>query len=161
MSDPRPGRDDDAGAAPGRPDGPRGLTGNTGITGVELHVADVDASIRFYEALGFRVGRRWGDWVRLDRRGAELVLQGDGYVRSHPHYFSALIDRSPRGTGVEITVEVEDVDAVHAAAVAAGLRIVKPIQDRVWKARDFRLADPDGFFIRITSRLRHEAPAGE
>jgi hypothetical protein len=33
---------------------------------------------------------------------------------------------------------------------------VKPIQDRTWKARDFRLADPDGYFIRITSPLRHE-----
>jgi catechol 2,3-dioxygenase-like lactoylglutathione lyase family enzyme len=129
----------------------------SGITGVELHVADVDASIRFYEVLGFRVTRRWEEWVRLDRDGAELVLQGDSYVRSHPHYFSADIDRSPRGIGVEVTIEVDDVDAVHAAAVAAGLRIVKPIQDRAWKARDFRLADPDGYFIRITSPLRHEA----
>ncbi len=105
----------------------------SGITGVELHVADIEASIRFYEALGFRVVRRWEDWVRLDRDGAELVLQGDAYVRGHEHYFTPEIDRSPRGTGVEITVEVEDVEAVHAAAVAAGLRIVKPIQDRAWK----------------------------
>jgi lactoylglutathione lyase len=129
-----------------------------GITGVELHVSDVEASIRFYEALGFRVVRRWEDWIRLDRAGAELVLQGDAYVRSHPHYFSEHIDRSPRGAGVEITVEVEDVDEVHAAAIAAGLRIVKAIQDRPWKARDFRLADPDGFFIRVSSPLRHEVP---
>ncbi len=129
-----------------------------GVTGVELHVADVERSIAFYEALGFRVVRRWEEWIRLDRDGAELVLQGDSYLRSHPHYFSEHIDRSPRGTGVEITVEVEDVDAVYADAQAAGLPIVKPIQDRDWKARDFRLADPDGFFIRITSPLRHEVP---
>ena len=128
----------------------------SGITGVELHVSDVGASIAFYKVLGFRVTRRGKESVRLDRDGAELILQGDSYVRGHPHYFSADIDRSPRGTGVEVTIEVEDVDAVHAAAVAAGLRIVKPIQDRAWKARDFRLADPDGFFIRITSPLRHE-----
>ncbi len=127
-----------------------------GLTGVELHVADVEASIAFYAALGFHVVRRWEEWVRLDREGAELVLQGDAYVRGHEHYFSPDISRVPRGTGVEITVEVDDVDAVHADAVAAGLRIVKPIQDRSWKARDFRLADPDGFFIRITSPLRHE-----
>jgi catechol 2,3-dioxygenase-like lactoylglutathione lyase family enzyme len=133
----------------------------SGVTSVELHVADVEASIAFYEALGFRVARRWEDWVRLDRDGAELVLQGDAYVRGHDHYFTPHIDRSPRGTGVEVTVEVSDVDAVHAAAVAAGLRIVKPIQDRTWKARDFRLADPDGFFIRITSPLRHETTPRE
>jgi len=126
------------------------------MTGVELHVSDIEASITFYETLGFRVARRWMDWVRLDRDGAELVLQGDEYVRGHVHYFTPYIDRSPRGTGVEVTVEVPDVDAVHAAAQAASLRIVKPIQDRGWKARDFRLADPDGFFIRVTSPLRHE-----
>jgi len=138
-----------------------GRPASRGVTGVELHVADVEASIRFYEALGFRVARRWEDWVRLDRDGAELVLQGDAYVRGNEHYFTPFLDRSPRGVGVEVTVEVDDVDAVHAAAAAAGLRIVKPIHDRAWKARDFRLADPDGFFIRITSPLRHEvAPEG-
>jgi lactoylglutathione lyase len=128
----------------------------TGITGVELHVGDLERSLRFYDALGFQVVRRWMEWVRLDRDGAELVLQGDAYVRGHDHYFTSYIDRSPRGVGVEVTIEVEDVDAVHAAAQAAGLRIVKPIQDRGWKARDFRLADPDGYFIRVTSPLRHE-----
>jgi catechol 2,3-dioxygenase-like lactoylglutathione lyase family enzyme len=138
------------------PAGAQTSAGRRGVTGVELHVADVDASIAFYGVLGFRVARSWEEWVRLDRDGAELVLQGDAYIRGHDHYFTPHIDRSPRGVGVEVTVEVEDVDAVHAAAVAAGLRIVKPIQDRAWKARDFRLADPDGFFIRITSPLRHE-----
>jgi catechol 2,3-dioxygenase-like lactoylglutathione lyase family enzyme len=135
----------------------------TGITGVELHVTSVDKSVAFYETLGFRTVRRWMDWVRLDRDGAELVLQGDEYVRGHEHYFTRHIDRTPRGTGVEVTIEVADVDAVYAAAQAAGLRIVKPIQDRGWKARDFRLADPDGYFIRITSPLRHEVtpPKGE
>jgi uncharacterized glyoxalase superfamily protein PhnB len=52
-----------------------------------------------------------------------------------------------------VVVEVADVDAVYAAAKAAGLQIVKDIQNRPWKARDFRLADPDGYFIRITSPL--------
>jgi catechol 2,3-dioxygenase-like lactoylglutathione lyase family enzyme len=125
-----------------------------GFTGVEFHVADVEASLTFYEALGFRIVRRWEDWVHLARDGAELVLMGDAYLRSHDHYFTLYLDRSPRGVGVEVTIEVGDVDAVYASAQAAGLRIVKPIQDRDWKARDFRLADPDGFFLRITSPLR-------
>jgi lactoylglutathione lyase len=129
--------------------------------GVELHVADVERTIAFYEVLGFRVTRRWEDWLRAVRPGAapvgdaELVIQGDAGLRTRDHYFTPYLDRTPRGVGVEITLEVEDVDAVHAAAVAAGLRIVKPIQDRDWKARDFRLADPDGFFVRVTSPLRH------
>lgn len=125
----------------------------SGLTGVELHVADVERSLAFYEALGFRVERRWEDWIRLDRDGADLVLFGDAYVRGHEHYFTPHIDRAPRGVGVEIVIEVDDVDAVLAAAIAAGLDIVKPMQDRPWKARDFRLADPDGYFLQFTSPL--------
>jgi catechol 2,3-dioxygenase-like lactoylglutathione lyase family enzyme len=124
-----------------------------GVAGVEFHVADFEKSLAFYEALGFRVVRRWEDWARLDRDGADLVLQGDAYVRGKDHYFTPYMDRSPRGIGVEVVIEVADVDAVYAAAKAAGLRIVKDIQARPWKARDFRLADPDGYFIRITSPL--------
>jgi catechol 2,3-dioxygenase-like lactoylglutathione lyase family enzyme len=124
-----------------------------GVTGVEFHVADFETSLAFYEALGFRVVRRWEDWARLDRDGADLVLQGDAYVRGKDHYFTPHLDRSPRGVGVEVVIEVADIDAVYAAAKAAGMRIVKDIQDRPWKARDFRLADPDGYFIRITSPL--------
>jgi len=124
-----------------------------GVTGVELHVADVERSLAFYQALGFTIERRWEDWIRLDRDGADLVLFGDGYVRGHEHYFTPYIDRAPRGVGVEIVIEVEDVDAVLAAAEAAHLNVVKPMQARPWKARDFRLADPDGYFLRITSPL--------
>jgi catechol 2,3-dioxygenase-like lactoylglutathione lyase family enzyme len=122
-------------------------------TGVELHVADVERSLAFYEALGFKVARRWEDWIRLDRDGADLVLFGDAYVRGKDHYFTPHIDRSPRGIGVEIVIEVNDVDALYATAREAGLQIVKEMQERPWKARDFRLADPDGYFLRITSLL--------
>jgi catechol 2,3-dioxygenase-like lactoylglutathione lyase family enzyme len=131
-----------------------------GHTGVEFHVADVEASLAFYQALGFRVAQRWQEWIRLDRDGAQLVLFSDEYVRRKPkrspHYFGPWIDGYPRGVGVEVVIEVADVDAVHAAAVAAGLRIVKGLEDRPWQARDFRLADPDGYFLRITSPLRHD-----
>ena len=81
------------------------------------------------------------------------MLFGDDYVRGRDHYFTPHIDRAPRGVGVEIVIEVDDVDAVLAAAEASGLNIVKPMQDRPWKARDFRLADPDGYFLRFTSPL--------
>jgi catechol 2,3-dioxygenase-like lactoylglutathione lyase family enzyme len=128
-------------------------------TEVELHVADLGRSLAFYEALGFRVARRYGEWLRLERQGAGLVLMADAYIRSHDHYFTPHLERSPRGVGVEIVVEVEDLEAARAmvdAAVAAGggtARLVKDVTDRPWRARDFRLADPDGFFLRLTTPL--------
>lgn len=129
-------------------------------TEVELHVADVERSLAFYGSLGFAVTRRWEDWLRIERDGAALVLFGDGYVRGHEHYFTPYIDREPRGVGVEIVIEVEDIEVARGAAdaaVAAGggaARLVKDITARDWGARDFRLADPDGFFLRITTPLK-------
>jgi len=129
--------------------------------GVEFHVSDVEATIAFWEVLGFRVTRRWEDWLRMVRPAegglgdAEIVVQGDAGLRTRDHYFTPYLDREPRGVGIEVTLEVADVDAAYATAQAAGLRVVKPIQDRDWKARDFRLAAPDGFFVRVSSPLKH------
>jgi lactoylglutathione lyase len=123
---------------------------------VELFVRDVDRSIDFYAVLGFHVAKRFEDWILLRRGETRLGLQGDAHAVAGPHYFTPDIGRSPRGTGVEVSIQVDDVDAAYATVLAAGLNVVKPIQDRDWRARDFRVADPDGYFIRITSPLRGE-----
>lgn len=132
------------------------MRGDTRSIVVELFVSDVERSIAFYEALGFRVAKRWKDWLILERDGVKLTLQGDSHAVAGPHYFTPTIGRHPRGTGVEIVVQVDDVDELHETARAKGLNVVKPIQDRDWGARDFRVADPDGYFVRFTSPLRGE-----
>ena len=123
---------------------------------VELFVSDLDRSLAFYRALGFGIDRRYEDYVLLRRGDMRLAIQGDTHVVEGPHYFTPHIGRAPRGTGVEISIQVADVDAEHIRAKTAGLNIVKPMQDRPWGARDFRLADPDGYFLRITSPLTGE-----
>ena len=123
---------------------------------VELFVSDVDRSLGFYRALGFEIERRWEDWILMRRGDIKLTLQGDAHAVEGPHYFTPNIGRRPRGTGVEISIQVTDVDAEYIRAKTAGLNIVKGIQDRPWRARDFRVADPDGYFLRITSPLRGE-----
>jgi len=50
-----------------------------------------------------------------------------------------------------ITVEVGDVDAVHADAVRRGLRIVYPLSDEPWGVRRFFVVDPDGVVINVMS----------
>ncbi len=127
--------------------------GSPGIV-VEFFVRDVERSIAFYKALGFDVVRRIEDFANLRRGDIRLSLQGDAHAVAGPHYFTPHIRRSPRGTGVEVSIQVADVDAEYIRAKTAGLNIVKAIQDRPWSARDFRVADPDGYFLRITSPLK-------
>ena len=126
------------------------------MTKIEIFVSDFERSRAFYESLGFAVVRQWEDWVMLALGDNVLDLQGDAHAVEGPHYFTPEIDRFPRGTGVEISIEVEDVDALYERARSLGVDIVKGVQDRPWKARDFRIADPDGYFIRITTPLHRE-----
>ena len=123
---------------------------------VELFVSDLERSMEFYRQLGFEPEKRWQDFVILRRGSVKLTIQGDTHVTAGPHYFTPDIGRKPRGTGVEIVVQVHDVDAEYVRAKRAELNIVKPIQNRPWNARDFRVADPDGYFFRITSPLTGE-----
>jgi len=50
-----------------------------------------------------------------------------------------------------ISVEVADVDAVHAKAVEQGLEISYPLRDEEWGVRRFMLREPSGTVINVLS----------
>jgi predicted enzyme related to lactoylglutathione lyase len=50
-----------------------------------------------------------------------------------------------------VSIEVDDVDAVHAAAVREGAEIVHPLTDEPWGVRRFFLRDPDGTIVNVLS----------
>ncbi len=50
-----------------------------------------------------------------------------------------------------ISVEVADVDAVHARAVEQGLEIAYPLRDEEWGVRRFMLREPSGTLVNILS----------
>jgi catechol 2,3-dioxygenase-like lactoylglutathione lyase family enzyme len=50
-----------------------------------------------------------------------------------------------------ITVEVADVDAVHAKAVERGYEIAYPLRDEEWGVRRFMLRDPSGTIVNVLS----------
>jgi catechol 2,3-dioxygenase-like lactoylglutathione lyase family enzyme len=51
----------------------------------------------------------------------------------------------------QVTVEVADVDAVHAEAVRRGLEIVHPLTDEPWGVRRFFVKDPSGAVLNVAS----------
>lgn len=51
----------------------------------------------------------------------------------------------------QITVEVADVDAVHAEAVRRGLELVHPLTDEPWGIRRFFVKDPNGVVLNVVS----------
>jgi catechol 2,3-dioxygenase-like lactoylglutathione lyase family enzyme len=51
----------------------------------------------------------------------------------------------------QLTVEVADVDAVHAEAVRRGLEIVYPLTDESWGVRRFFVVDPNRVVLNVVS----------
>jgi lactoylglutathione lyase len=68
-------------------------------------------------------------------------------------YFGRDIATLRRGLGVEIVIEVDDVDGWRDRVAASGHEILEPLQERPWGLRDFRISDPDGYYLRVTSLL--------
>ena len=126
----------------------------------ELICSDLDQSLDFYLGLlGFRVlyGRPEDRFAYLDREGAELMLEQPlGTDRLWP---KAELDK-PFGRGVNLEIQVRDVDVIHAAVLAAGLDCFLPLEER-WYRRDdheigvrqFAVQDPDGYLIRLSQTL--------
>ncbi len=63
------------------------------------------------------------------------------------------LQRRPAGPPVEEThrsdayVTVSDVDALHAAHVAAGADVVRPLQDEPYGRRDYTVRTPQGLLL--------------
>ena len=117
----------------------------------ELFVSDVDASIAFYERLGFAVARAEPEGG--DKHYFAVIVMGVAeFMLAHQQMWGA--DLGERGGGIQVRVMVEDVDAAYARAKASGGRIRMEVGDRDYGLRDFQVLDPDGFCIRFASRLK-------
>lgn len=51
----------------------------------------------------------------------------------------------------QLTVEVADVDAVHAEAVRRGVELVYPLTEEPWGVRRFFVKDPNGVVLNVAS----------
>lgn len=103
-----------------------------------LQCSDPQASARFYsDLLGLQSGMDLG-WI------VGLVSATDSAAQLQLFSHDASAGVVPR-----VSIEVDDVDALHAEAVRRGIRIVHPLTDEPWGVRRFFVADPDGHTINL------------
>jgi len=121
---------------------------------VNLDVPDIDAAVAFYrDVLGFSEG---------------LIIPG---LDGHTHYatvwngeatimFNRMDHLAPQvgaflGTGVTLYIDLGDgdVDAYYRDLISRGVQIVKPLKDEYWGARDFTIADSNGYHITFARQM--------
>ena len=115
---------------------------------VEIMVRDLDRSLAFYTALGFKLERRDSGFAALRWEDRRLFLDQHSDLPS--------LSGPARGN---VRILTGDVDAVWSVAQTLGLTVERSIADRFYGLRDFTVLDPDGFGLRFASPLPIEADA--
>lgn len=108
----------------------------------DLTSADLARSRTFYsDFLGFIVGMDMGwivNFVSPDNPTAQIIVMAEDQTA----------DVQP-----DMTIEVDDVDRLHAQAVELGYEMVHPLTNEPWGVRRFFVKDPDGKVVNVMSHL--------
>ena len=112
----------------------------------ELFVSDPSASAAFYSVLGLEVVHAKPDGYTTLASGSTVVALSPlpwwlpvrwlGFLRSPPF-------------GTEIVLYTGDLERARADLEAGGYA-PGPIALQPWGDRDFRVADPDGYYVRVS-----------
>jgi catechol 2,3-dioxygenase-like lactoylglutathione lyase family enzyme len=98
----------------------------------------MELSREFYRQLGFEEAMDLGWVVTMaspSNPTAQVLLVGPEAEQPQPN----------------MSVEVDDVEAVHADMVAAGADIVYALRDEPWGVRRFFVRDPSGNIVNVVS----------
>ena len=121
---------------------------------LELFVNDLPDSIDFYgRVLRFEIGRKHSDgYTPITNGDVQLGLN----LRSNlpdDHPIQSLVHER-LGRGIEIVLEVNDIEGFYEHVIAQNWPLSDKLQCQPWGLTDFRVLDPDGYYIRVTSCVR-------
>ncbi|HCU88894.1 MAG TPA: glyoxalase [Gammaproteobacteria bacterium] len=113
-----------------------------GISALTLATHDMSRAVDFYSALGFGIkyGNRESTFTsfHVGDQFLNIIKQPDG--REWVWWGRAIF-------------YVEDVDGIHARAVAKGFCPEAPPRDAIWGERYFHITDPDGHELSFAMPL--------
>jgi hypothetical protein len=110
-----------------------------------LNVSDLEASLGWFEALGWQRGFVWGE----PEPGFASVHSGDGEI------FLCRDGQGARGAWMSwFLADRAELDAAYARAVELDYEISMPPTDEPWNIREFHLRHPDGHTFRVGCEIR-------
>lgn len=126
----------------------------------ELSVDDLEASLKLYVGvLGFEVAyaRPEECFAYLERGDVHLMLEeatGPG------RRFGTAALEHPYGRGINLQIEIDDVDALYQSILRANVSIAIPLEEKWYRTsqsemgnKQFVLADRDGYLLRFFTSL--------
>lgn len=97
-----------------------------------LRPADADAALAFYrDVLGLAVYREFP--------GGTVFFLGNGLLEVSVH-----TNEGVTGSGLQLWLQVRDLDAAHRELTAAGVTILREPRREPWGLDEMWVADPDG-----------------
>jgi catechol 2,3-dioxygenase-like lactoylglutathione lyase family enzyme len=118
-----------------------------GITPI-LNVSDLQASLDWFAAFGWRTGFVWGEPPGF----ASVVC---GSPESRGEIFLCQGGQGTRGVWMSWFLPGrEELDAAYARARELGYEISQEPADEPWGIREFHLCHPDGHTFRIGCEIR-------
>ncbi|MDH2247098.1 MAG: hypothetical protein FH750_13520 [Pseudomonas stutzeri] len=114
----------------------------------EIYVDDMLKSKVFYcDIIGLEVVREQDDFIVLQKNDAKIHICPR---EDMPEYLKVQRTRSIAG-GVEFCFETTDIQSIYSQALSSGYPIFEKLTDQPWGKTDFRVIDPDGAYIRVSS----------
>lgn len=114
-----------------------------GISAITLATHDMARAVRFYRQLGFTMA--YG--------GESAAFTSFRAGTGHLNLIAQPVERQWSWWG-RVILYVDDVDAMHARAAAAGFAPHALPRDAEWGERYFHLTDPDGHELSFARSLR-------
>lgn len=134
----------------------------------ELYVSDFAGSLAFYtDLIGFRVryDRPEERFAYLELNGAELMIE---QTTTLERTLVAAELAYPYGRGLNLSIEVTDVDVVHGRVQMASVPVFLPLEERWYRRgghevgqRQFVVPDPDGYLLRLVQPLGTRERSGQ
>ena len=119
---------------------------------VIVYVADVAASLAFYEA-AFGLKRRMltpeGDYGELDTGATTLAFAAQALAETHSPGGFVYAGQSVKPLGVEVALVTDDVVVAHRQALARGAREIAAPAKKPWGQGVAYIRCPDGSLVEL------------
>jgi|SRR5699024_4388501 len=116
-----------------------------------LYVKDFEKSLHFYQdIIGLDVFNKNEKSARFNYDCFSLLITSDTILDSD-HYFNNAAKSEVKGNGFELIIVVDRLEEVYQKCIDYNYPIEEEVETYPWEMRGFKIADPDGYFLRITS----------